>query len=96
MSVDIVNLSWFDLGVLEGSFHGQQCPRAIYPGRRHVMRIATAAVTGNFSQNRCTSGFSVLQFFQNKNSRALGNNEPIAIAIKWSTAGAGVMVECRR
>lgn len=93
MSVDIVDLAWFDICVPQGPFHGQQGPRAVLPGRCHVVRVATAAVAGQLGQNVCTSGHGVLKLFQNEHSGALSNDKTVAVLIEGAAAGAGIMVE---
>lgn len=93
MSVDIVDLAWSDICVPQGPFHGQQGPRAVLSGCCHVMRVATAAVASQLSQDVCTSGPGVLKLFQNEHSGALSNDKPVAVLIEGAAAGAGIMVE---
>ena len=57
------------------------------------MPVRSGPITGDFGVNLCPAGQCVIQFFQNDDTAAARNHEPIAVCVKGPRRlGRGVIV----
>src|SRR5690242_17529978 len=81
--VDVANLLWCELGILESGFHDSIGAIPVSGGLRDVVGVAGHSIAYDFRKNICSAFLRVLQRFENKNSRALAHDKPVASRVKW-------------
>src|SRR5690606_14175200 len=85
MGVDVVDLVGVDAAIAQGVQH--TAARAVFVGRRDVMRVGAHAVAREFAVDARAALFGVFVFFEHQHASAFAQYETIAIAVPGTRGG---------
>ena len=92
MGIDIINIRWFQPGILKSSCHTFCCHLAVRCRTGDMISIRICTITNDFSIDVRTTLFSMLQCFHNNNTSALTHNETTAVCIKWTGSMCRIII----
>src|SRR5580765_2479618 len=92
MGVDVLNLLWLYLGILESIEHDAVGAVAVFRRLGDVISIPAHAITDNFSHDPRTAPAGKLQFLEHHNARAFADYESVAPRIPGTAGLLGIVI----
>src|SRR5271165_1308597 len=93
--VDIAHLVRFEARIAQGVAHHAEASIAVFGRLRNVIGVGAHTIADYFGDDPGASVLCVFQLFQDEDSRALADYEPVAVLVP-GTAGVMGMVVSRR
>ena len=85
MGIDIVDLGWAKMGLVERCLHGSGGTLPVGKGLGNMEGIGAGPIGDDFSQDIGAARLSILKILKNKDGRPLADDKAITLGIK----GAG-------
>src|SRR6202022_1965833 len=82
VGVDVIDLLWRDLRVVERHFHCARGTFAIFRWRGHVIGVRGKSVAGKLAINFRSALLRVFELFHNGDARAFAYHETVTVAIE--------------
>src|SRR5260370_23578613 len=82
VSVDVIDVAWRNLCVIERQLHGARGAFAIFRRRGHVAGVRRKSVAGELTINLRAALLRMFELFDNGNARAFADDETVTIAIE--------------
>src|SRR5271157_3009500 len=93
--VDIAYLFRLEARIAQGVAHHAEASIAVFGRLRNVIGVGTHAVADYFGDDPGASALGVFQLFQDEDSRALADYEPVAVLVPRPAGVMGIVVSRR-
>ena len=84
MGVDVCDVRWRDVTVVEGAANGPRCLRAVGTRRGHVMRVIRVSIPDHLGVDVRAAGAGPCILLQHENGTPFTHHEAVAVAIERS------------
>src|ERR1700736_332940 len=92
VSIDVIDVAWRNLRVIERQLHGARGPSAVFRRRGHVVGVGRKSVAGELTINFRAALLRMFKFFDNGDARAFADDETVTVAIKRARRALGFVI----
>ena len=92
VGVDIVDIGWVDLGVVDCLLHGARCADSFFVRLRDVRGVGAGSVADHLTIDSCSAAAGMFQFFEHEHPAPFGHHEAVAVAIEGPAGLLGLLV----